>query len=89
MKKLICKSVLLLFAITSFSQDIDDVLSKLDSIQKELDSLKVKDSREILFSVGGNVNFLDEVRLNGIYYDIDVFLPELWKKSIITLKTKL
>ena len=58
------------------------MVSIINSLPGSLEgSLKVKDSREILFSVGGNVNFLDEVRLNGIYYDIDVFLPELWKKS--------
>lgn len=81
MKKILIISLTVLLISPTLGQDVNDVLNKLDEIQKELDSLKVKDSKEILFSVGGNVNFLDEARLNGLYYDIDVFLPELWKKT--------
>ena len=72
---------ILLISNSSFSQEIADVLDKLDKIQKELDSLKEDDSDDLQFSVGGNVNFLEETRLNGLYYDISLFLPKIFKED--------
>lgn len=69
-------------------KEIQLILSKLTAIEEELDSLDtkvdsldIKETRELQFAVGGNVNFLDDAKLNGLYYDISVFLPKPWTKS--------
>ncbi|MEO1514650.1 MAG: hypothetical protein AAFV95_06545 [Bacteroidota bacterium] len=63
-------------------QDIKDVMKKLDSLQMTLDTMKKdKPDKQILFSVGGNLNFLSSPKIDGAYYDVSTFFPSLSKDT--------
>ncbi len=60
------------------TQNIKQILSKLEKLEKKIDSEAPK---TIVASIGGNLDFLEKVKVNGVYFDIDFFIPELIGKS--------
>lgn len=80
------KAVVILFSFlcsSGYAQNITSdslklLFAKIDSLEAKLDSTAPK---IIVASIGGNLDFLEKVKVNGIYFDIDFFLPKLINKS--------
>lgn len=70
---------------TSFSQveeKVDTLTEKIKNLQQKIDSLneqlKVKDS-PFKLSIGASFDFLSGQSKTDLYYDINFFVPEIWK----------
>ncbi|MDX2302192.1 MAG: hypothetical protein NW226_05295 [Microscillaceae bacterium] len=71
---------------------IDNLLIKgIIESYKAIEEEKKKKSNEILFSVGGNLDFLETVKISGLYYDINFFLPQAFpaKQKVFGLEARL
>lgn len=84
MKYVLLISSLLTFCLilpqTSYSQDtLKTLIKKYEELEEKLDSLK-KDKQFIL-SVGGNLNFLENPQISGLYYDMSTNFASIAKDT--------
>lgn len=54
---------------------------KAPSVKSDSEDNSHKVKNEVLFSVGGNLNFTEKVRITGLYYDVNVFCDPLFNSK--------